>query len=333
MRNKSYQLRQQLNLLLFGRCPACQGKNLGTYSNPAVTRLAFGFYICKECGFIFVPAPPSLSDIYAENCTPDFGDGEIIWNRYYLDSISKYAQPPGRLLEVGFGNGNFLKLAHEEGWETHGAELSTTLVQHARQQLQLSNIELGAVEDLNYAEGFFDVVAGFNFIEHVPDPRQTLEQFWRLLKPSGYLVLMCPNIAGIYHLLMPEILGEADPLNISWVPPHHLNYFNKTNLKLLLETSGFTVAGDESHLMSSLWRQFEVTIGPKVTDAKLQQLLSEIHDSSVPKGELRVEKYRKAIKNLIVERMTWGMLGDLTKLESQLGAEVGILFVARKSRT
>jgi threonine/homoserine efflux transporter RhtA len=34
---------------------------------------------------------------------------------------------------------------------------------------------------------------------------------------------------------------------------------------------------------------------------------------------------------LMVERMTWTMLSDLMEVEPALGAEVGILFLARKS--
>jgi len=330
LRNKSQNLRQRLNHRLTGRCHVCQGKNFDRYSNPVVARLPFSFYICTQCGFIFALPPSNLSEVYAEITTTEFGEGEATWNRHYLDSINKYTNAPGKLLEIGFGNGSFLKLAHEEGWEVYGAELSAPLVNHAREELKLPNIGLGTIEELNYADGSFDVVAGFNFIEHVPDPKGTLEGLWRILKPSGIVVLMCPNISGIYHLLMPEILADNDPLKISWVPPHHLSYFNKTNLRILLENSRFTVVGDESHLMSSLWRQFEVNIGPKVTDSKLQQLISEIRDSPSQKGEARVEKYREAIKSLLVERMTWTMLSDLSALEPLLGAEVGVLLLGKK---
>jgi hypothetical protein len=129
---------------------------------------------------------------------------------------------------------------------------------------------------------------------------------------------------------MPEILADNDPLKITWVPPAHLSYFNKTNLRILLEGVGFTVIGDESHLMNSLWRQFEVNLGAEVTEEKLKGLVSEIRSSSAPQGDARVKRYRQEIKNLLVERMTWTMLSDLMELEPSLGAEVGILLVGKK---
>jgi ubiquinone/menaquinone biosynthesis C-methylase UbiE len=312
------------------RCNACGGKRIVRFKNPAVAQILFNFYKCQDCDFIFVAPTPDLSNNYTQREFPDFGEGEETWNRHYLDSINKYASGKGKLLEIGFGDASFLKLAHEDGWEVYGAELSEFLARRAHEELRLPNIKVGAVEELGYPDNFFDVVAGFNFIEHVPNPRKTLESIRRILRPSGVVELMCPNISGIYHLLMPEILADNDPLKITWVPPDHLSYFNKTNLSTLLESVGFEVIGDESHLMSSLWRQFEVNIGTQVTGEKLEQLISKIQSSPFPRGDARLAEHRREIKSLIVERMTWTMLSDFMALEPSLGAEVGILLLAKK---
>jgi len=308
----------------------CHGNTLSRFNNPEVAQIPFSFYRCKECGFIFVAPAPNLSNVYGDTTMPEFGEGEEVWNTHYLDSINRHATGKGKLLEIGFGNASFLQLALADGWEVYGSEMSKALTTHAREVLGLPNIELGSIEEIGYPDNFFDVVSGFNFIEHVPAPRNTLEEVRRILRPGGLIALMCPNISGIYHLLMPEILADNDPLKITWVPPYHLSYFNKTNLRILLEGVGFAVVGDESHLMSSLWRQFEVNIGPKVTDEKLEHLISRIRSSSSPKGDARAAEYREEIKRLLIDRMTWTMLSDLTRLEAPLGAEVGILFVAKK---
>ena len=110
---------------------------------------------------------------------------------------------------------------------------------------------------------------------------------------------MCPNIAGIYHLLVMEILAENDPLKISWIPPDHVSYFNKANLRILMKDVGFHVVGDESHLMNSLWRQHEVNIGTQVTGAKLAQLRARIQSSTLPKGAARVAAYREELRSLM----------------------------------
>lgn len=323
--------RRYLSFRLMGQCNACRGKRIARYRNPRVDRLPYSFYRCEDCDFIFVAPLPDIPAQYAEQTMPEFGEGEATWNAHYLDSIEKYAARRGKLLEIGFGNGSFIKLAHDRGWEVAGAELSAPLAEHARRQLGLPNIELGKIEEIGYPDNFFDVVAGFNFLEHVPDPRATLREIRRILRPNGIVALMCPNIAGIYHLLVLEILAENDPLKISWIPPDHVSYFNKANLRILMEDVGFKVAGDESHRMNSLWRQHEVNIGPQVTGAKLAQLRAEIQSSTLPKGEARVAAYREELRSLMAERMAWAMISDLIELDPELGAESAIFFLAEKT--
>jgi SAM-dependent methyltransferase len=325
---ESQNLRRHLSFRLSGRCTVCRGRNLVKYTNPTVARLRFRFYTCQDCGFIFVLAPPDLASVYAAHAIPDLGDE--VWNGHYLDCINKRAHSKGKLLEIGFGAGGFLKLAYDDGWTTYGTDLSEPVVKHAREELNLPNISLGTIEEVGYENDVFDVVAGFNFLEHVPDARNLLLEIRRILRPCGVLAIMCPNIAGIYHSLMPDILSDNDPLQISWVPPEHVGYFNKTNLRMLLESVGFAGIEDASHLMSTLWQQFEPDIGPKATDQRLEALISQIKVSKLPKGDARVVEYRERIRRLIVERMTWTMLADFMKLEPALGAEVGVLLLAQK---
>ena len=328
---KSRALKRHLSFRMSGTCPVCHGRNLSKYSNQAIAQLPFRFYVCQGCGFIFVLAPTDLASEYEAHAIPDFGEGEELWNRHYLDCINRYAKVPGKLLEIGFGTGSFLKLAHDNGWEVYGTDLSKPLVKHAREDLKLPNISCGMLEELAFPDGSFDVVAGFNFLEHVPDARKILEEIKRILRPCGVLAIMCPNISGIYHILMLEILADNDPLRISWVPPQHIGYFNKTNLRLLLESVGFVDLEDASHAMSTLWRQFEPDIGQRATDKKFETLMSEIQASSLPKGDSRLVEYKQQIKRLIVERMTWTMLSDFMKLEPLLGAEVGVLYLGKKA--
>jgi 2-polyprenyl-3-methyl-5-hydroxy-6-metoxy-1,4-benzoquinol methylase len=256
--------------------------------------------------------------------------GDESWNDHYLANINRRSSRRGNLLEIGFGKGSFLMLARQHGWTTYGIDLSVPHVKRATEKLGLSNITLGTLEDVAYPNDFFEVVAGFNFLEHVPDPRKTLEEIYRILRPGGLLAVMCPNIAGIYHSLMPALLGANDPLRISWVPPEHLSYFNKRNLRLLLESVGFTEIDDASEGMSSLWLQFDPQIGPTETSRKLDELVAEIRESGATKGESRVAVYKDQISSLLAQRMTWTMLSDLIKLEPALGSEVGILYLAKK---
>jgi len=315
-------------LRLTGHCNVCGSSKLVSYENAATVQQPFRFTQCRECEFIFVLASPESPSLYESFEIQDLGEER--WNDHYLANINRRAPHRGKLLEIGFGNGSFLVRARRDGWTTYGIDLSVPHVRNATEKLRLPNISLGTLEDVAYSTDLFDVAAGFNFLEHVPDPRKTLQEIYRILAPGGLLAVMCPNIAGFYHSIMPELLGTNDPLKISWVPPAHLSYFNKRNLRLLLESVGFTKIEDASDGMSSLWLQFDPQIGPEVTDKKLDALVSEIGSSNEHRGEPRVAKYKERIRSLLAERMTWKMLNDLMKLEPALGSEVGIFYLATK---
>lgn len=313
------------------RCQVCRSRNVLRYKDSSADHIAFALFICRDCGFIFVHPVPDLSNVYSYTDVPELGEGEEVWNADFLKAIESRAERKGKLLEIGFGNAQFLKLAHESGWEVYGVDLSPLFVEHARSQLQLPNIAHGTIEEMAFADEQFDVVAAFNFIEHVPDLRATLKEIRRILRPGGTLALLCPNISGIYHKVGPELFGGRDPLDISWVPPMHLSYFNKSNFKKLLESAGFEVTSDESHLTTSLWLQHQVTVGPDVTERKLEQLLDEIRASGNQRGRSKADAFHKRIVALLRERMIWAMISDLIKLEAALGAECAILYISRKA--
>ena len=307
-----------VSLRLSGRCVCCNGNSIERYRSPEQYAPDFRFYRCRSCSFIFVwPIPDNLASYYGEATAPDFGTGEEEWNRIYLNAIESYHPLRGNLLEIGFGDGSFLAMAEQSGWSVYGTELSAPLVEHARTILNGADVRLAAIEDAGFSDAFFDVIAGFNFLEHVPDPRRTLTTIHRLLKPGGVVAVMCPNISGVFHKLMPEILGQNDPLKISWCPPFHLSYFDKKNLPLLLERQGFAEIQDHSAGLSCLWRQFEPTLGPEITIEKLRKLVKESPESA-------------EVKRVIVERMTWSLLSDLQLIEPELKSEVGMLFLAKK---
>ncbi len=312
------------------RCKVCLGKNILRYRNPLVSRLVYGFYQCQDCDFIFVYPKPDLSAYYSEAAVPPLGEAEFVWNNHFLTSINKYAGGRGKLLEIGFGNASFLKLAQDDGWEVYGADISAPNVRHALEILNHANVQHATLEEASYPSNFFDVVAAFNFIEHVPDPWHTVKEFRRILRFGGLLVLLCPNLSGVYHRVLPDIFGAQDPLNITWTPPEHLSYFNKSNFKRLLERAGFTVVADESHLTSALWLQHQVAIGPKVTGVKLQRLLTEIESSALPKGDARVGRFRQQVSRLMLDRMLWTLVSDMMLLEPALGAENAVLYTSMK---
>jgi phosphatidylethanolamine/phosphatidyl-N-methylethanolamine N-methyltransferase len=101
----------------------------------------------------------------------------------------------GRILEVGVGTGLSLP-DYARRNRLMGVDLSEPMLRKAVQRVeryQLANVEALALMDaarLALADESFDVVVAQYVITAVPKPEATLDEFARVLKPGGEIVLV-----------------------------------------------------------------------------------------------------------------------------------------------
>ena len=139
---------------------------------------------------------------------------------YALQLLRKYSpnrQP--KVLEVGVGRGAFLKQAQICGYDVSGVELNNEGAQAARRMgFTIFEQNLGSLST-DHAESF-DVVCGFQVLEHLPNPKSFLEQALALLKQGGCLILSVPN-SEVAQRMDPERNDLLDQ------PPHHMTHWSK----------------------------------------------------------------------------------------------------------
>jgi SAM-dependent methyltransferase len=143
-------------------------------------------------------------------------------------------KPPahgGRLLDIGFGNGGFLKMAVEMGWHAEGIDFDPEAVQAARSRGL--DVRCAGVEELLDEPGYYDVITLSHVIEHVYDPPALLRAIYRLLKPGGLLWLDTPNLDSLGHARFRRNWRDLDP-------PRHLTLFCVDSLNTALKQVGFT---------------------------------------------------------------------------------------------
>jgi phosphatidylethanolamine/phosphatidyl-N-methylethanolamine N-methyltransferase len=101
----------------------------------------------------------------------------------------------GRILEVGVGTGLSLP-GYARSHRIVGIDISVPMLRKAAERVaeqQLRNVEALAVMDakhLGLPDASFDVVVAQYVITAVPDPEATLDEFARVLKPGGEIVLV-----------------------------------------------------------------------------------------------------------------------------------------------
>jgi 2-polyprenyl-3-methyl-5-hydroxy-6-metoxy-1,4-benzoquinol methylase len=99
-----------------------------------------------------------------------------------------------RLLDFGCGNGLFLDLAHERGFECYGVDLAADAIEAARSKPSGQHAYHGAPDEIpEIAAGGFDVITLWSVLAHLPKPVEELSMLRRLLAPDGVLLLLTVN--------------------------------------------------------------------------------------------------------------------------------------------
>jgi phosphatidylethanolamine/phosphatidyl-N-methylethanolamine N-methyltransferase len=101
----------------------------------------------------------------------------------------------GRILEVGVGTGISLP-DYNRKCQLFGVDISEGMLRKAEErvrELGLSNVEGLAVmdaENLSFPDASFDVIVAQYVITTVPNPEAALNEFARVLKPGGEIILV-----------------------------------------------------------------------------------------------------------------------------------------------
>lgn len=117
---------------------------------------------------------------------------------YVFDQILRGNIAPGmRVLDAGCGYGRNLVHLLREGCEVFALDASEEGVEHVRQlaamlapQLPAANFRVGAIERMNFPDGFADVVICNSVLHFARDEQHFLamiEELWRVLRPGGIL--------------------------------------------------------------------------------------------------------------------------------------------------
>lgn len=155
-----------------------------------------------------------------------------------------------KLLDIGCGTGDFLRVAKDNSWTVSGIEPNESARTIANDK---TNNSVFDIEQLSKFEtNSFDVITLWHVLEHLPKIESHIEIFESLLKPNGRLVIAVPNYKSY----------DANYYKNFWAAfdvPRHLWHFSQTSIAKLVATKNMVVEKTE----------------PMIFDAYYVSLLSE----------------------------------------------------------
>lgn len=195
----------------------------------------WALYECRECRVLYSACPIKKNEIYEKygNASYDSNNEANDASRTYMEYLKRYLPgfPQGRALDIGTGNGSYLKELKAGGVETvTGVEPSIAPIRAADREIATCIVN-GVFSESLFEPESFDMVSMFQTIEHIPDTKKTLREIYNVIAPGGYVYIVCHDYTSIVNRMM----GTRSPI----YDIEHLQIFSRKSIRLALEQAGF----------------------------------------------------------------------------------------------
>lgn len=142
--------------------------------------------------------------------------------------IGSLVKSDTRILDIGCGNGDFLKLMHSVGYQ-----YLTGIEPYLTDSIKLDTHFHLIKGNLHSINSNFDLIRLHHVFEHVSDPVTTLNQIYQLLDDEGIVVLTIPIADYVFsNYKHNAYLIQA---------PHHFQLFTISGIVKLVEKNNFKI--------------------------------------------------------------------------------------------
>lgn len=216
-------------------CLFCESANYKNtpYQDTVFNNKLFKYIKCSNCSLVYVTPLPEQDDLIKMYPIEYQGDLVTVSTEKYVDLLQRIKQTGNftHVLDYGCGGGRFVIEALNAGYEVTGTEYNPELIKSLSETFPKAKFY--SVADFEQSTQTYDVIFLSNVLEHLTNPKATMNLLKSKLKPNGIFVLEGPveyNFTLTSVLLKSFFSFRKNVFNkkVSH-PPRHIFYSNAKN--------------------------------------------------------------------------------------------------------
>ncbi len=205
---------------------------------------------CPACGLVFVGTALSNEDLGAAysayDMTQYYAETGLEHQRKMRSAIrdlNRLRVPKtARVIDIGTGNGLFLKMLAEDGFQVlSGHEIP------GAEPAEIAGLSVSLYRDYDYGvlpSCAFDVVTLLDVAEHVPDPVRLFSACCRILKPGGLVYFHTPAVTALDRMMHGLHRTRLARVAMAWqrgrTSIYHLQNYTLRSLEIIFKKVGFS---------------------------------------------------------------------------------------------
>ncbi|KPA10802.1 methyltransferase domain protein [Candidatus Magnetomorum sp. HK-1] len=220
-----------LSCILFSRNIIDSIRNFPAIPTSINDLTAFATFLLDNCDSLKVTIIPSA-------LVHSFGS---YYDSVREDLVHLIPDAAYHVLDVGCANGGFGKTVRTLRKDIHltGVEINSIMASNAKPHYD--KVICSTIEDIKFgSDQKFDHINCGDIIEHLIDPWQMLELFYKLLKPGGTMVISLPN-AGHWTIVRDLAVGKFPYIPVGLQCITHVRWFTEISIREALDKTGYKI--------------------------------------------------------------------------------------------
>lgn len=178
------------------------------------------------------------------------------WHTRRFQEVRKLIEPTrGQVLDIGCADGTFSKviLDHSNALRFVGIDVLPRSISYAKRRFARSkrmSFRVADAHELPFKDQSFDAIVCLEAMEHVEEPAKVISEMRRVLKNTGYIIVLVPSENFLFRFIVWPLWGFGWRGKI-WKGTH-LHQFTADQISTKIQNGGFKIINNHKFLLGML---------------------------------------------------------------------------------